>query len=151
MKAKAAADPSPRNAPLNALHWPYGTHGIHDEPNVTEILKEINGRDLTTGESARQLQKAQERWHDGFADAGSTAEFYPEEHVNKANQREPKDYLGHGWGFAWPNDVRILYNRCSARPDGKPWSERKKLIWWDEEKREWTGLDAPDFDEGETA
>ena len=28
LKAKAAADPSPRNAPLNALYWPYGTHGI---------------------------------------------------------------------------------------------------------------------------
>jgi formate dehydrogenase major subunit len=42
--------------------------------------------------------------------------------------------------------VRILYNRCSARPDGKPWSERKKLVWWDEEKQEWTGLDTPDFD-----
>ncbi|MBV9610651.1 MAG: formate dehydrogenase, partial [Acidobacteria bacterium] len=33
----------------------------------------------------------------------------------------------------------------SARPDGKPWSERKKLVWWDEEKKEWTGLDQPDF------
>jgi len=29
--------------------------------------------------------------------------------------------------------------------DGKPWSERKKLVWWDEEKKEWTGLDVPDF------
>ena len=58
--------------------------------------------------------------------------IYPQEHLNNANQREPEDYLGHGWGFSWPNDIRILYNRCSARPDGKPWSERKKLIWWDE-------------------
>ena len=39
---------------------------------------------------------------------------------------------GHGWGFAWPADRRILYNRASARPDGAPWSERKKLVWWDE-------------------
>ena len=59
--------------------------------------------------------------------------------------RKPKDYLGHGWGFAWPSDRRILYNRASARPDGKPWSERKKLVWWDESKREWTGHDVPDF------
>ena len=62
---------------------------------------------------------------------------------NKANQREPEDYLGHGWGFSWPNDVRILYNRCSARPDGKPWSERKKLVWWDEEKRSGPGSTCP--------
>ena len=49
------------------------------------------------------------------------------------------------WGFAWPADRRILYNRASARPDGKPWSERKKLVWWDEERREWTGDDVADF------
>src|SRR5207249_898200 len=36
-------------------------------------------------------------------------------------------------------------NRASARPDGKPWSERKKLIWWDEEKKQWTGFDNADF------
>ena len=144
LKARAAADPSPRNAPLNALHWPYGTHGIHDEPNVPEILKEINGRDLTTGKLLDSYKKLK---NDGTTASGCWiyCGIYPEEHLNKANQRAPKDYLGHGWGFAWPNDVRILYNRCSARPDGKPWSERKKLIWWDEEKREWTGLDTPDF------
>ena len=53
--------------------------------------------------------------------------------------------LGHGWGFAWPNDCRIIYNRASARPDGKPWSERKKLVWWDEEKKQWAGLDNADY------
>src|SRR5438552_10203731 len=54
--------------------------------------------------------------------------------VNKANSRKSRDYLGHGWGFAWPSDRRIIYNRASARPDGSPWSERKKLVWWDSEK-----------------
>src|SRR5207249_3244551 len=54
--------------------------------------------------------------------------------VNKANSRKPKGYLGHGWGFSWPSDRRIIYNRASARPDGSPWSERKKLVWWDSEK-----------------
>ncbi len=48
--------------------------------------------------------------------------------VNKANSRKSRDYLGHGWGFAWPSDRRIIYNRASARPDGRPWSERKKLV-----------------------
>jgi len=64
---------------------------------------------------------------------------------NKANKREPRGRYGHGWGFAWPLDRRILYNRCSAAPDGKPWSDRKKLVWWDDAKGEWTGDDVPDF------
>jgi len=65
--------------------------------------------------------------------------------VNKALRREPNDYLGHGWGFAWPSDRRILYNRASATPEGAPWSERKKLVWWDAEKGNWGGLDVADF------
>jgi formate dehydrogenase major subunit len=69
----------------------------------------------------------------------------PEPGKNKANGRESKDELGHGWGFAWPKDIRILYNRASAQPDGTPWSERKKLVWWDPEKKQWTGNDISDF------
>jgi formate dehydrogenase major subunit len=68
--------------------------------------------------------------------------------VNKANSRKSRDYLGHGWGFAWPSDRRIIYNRASARPDGHPWSERKKLVWWDSEK--WTGIDVAGFVQGKS-
>src|SRR3989449_557481 len=88
-------------------------------------------------------------------DEGSTAcgnwiytGIYPEEGKNLALRREkPKagDYLGHGWGFAWPANRRILYNRASADPSGKPWSEKKKLIWWDAEAKKWVGNDVPDF------
>jgi formate dehydrogenase major subunit len=37
----------------------------------------------------------------------------------------------------------LLYNRASADPSGKPWSERKKWVWWDGTR--WTGYDVPDF------
>jgi formate dehydrogenase major subunit len=40
----------------------------------------------------------------------------------------------------------VLYNRASADPEGRPWSERKKLIWWDPVQRQWVGLDRPDFE-----
>ena len=41
----------------------------------------------------------------------------------------------------------MTLSRCCTTkwPDGTPWSDRKKLVWWDEEQREWTGLDVPDF------
>jgi formate dehydrogenase major subunit len=92
----------------------------------------------------------------GFAELkadGSTASgawiysgVFGRDGVNKANSRKSRDYLGHGWGFSWPSDRRIIYNRASARPDGHPWSERKKLIWWDSEK--WTGIDVAGFVQG---
>jgi formate dehydrogenase major subunit len=49
------------------------------------------------------------------------------------------------WGWAWPSNRRILYNRASADPAGRPWSERKRYVWWDEEEGRWTGHDVPDF------
>ncbi len=70
---------------------------------------------------------------------------YGPDAVNRALRREPSGPYGHGWGYAWPSDRRILYNRASARPDGTPWSERKKLVWWDESEGKWTGDDVPDF------
>src|SRR3954466_14212004 len=40
----------------------------------------------------------------------------------------------------------MIYNRASADPDGKPWSERKKYVWWDSSEEKWTSLgDSPDF------
>jgi formate dehydrogenase major subunit len=65
--------------------------------------------------------------------------------VNQANSRQARNYLGHGWGFAWPGDRRIIYNRASAAPDGRAWSEGKKLVWWDAAERKWSGIDQPDF------
>jgi formate dehydrogenase major subunit len=144
LKAKAALIENARNAPLNALTWNYRTHGAHAEPEVEQVLREINGWKWGSGEL---LSSYQDLKKDGSTASGCWiyCGVFPDEHTNKANQREPKDYLGRGWGFAWPNDSRIIYNRASARPDGQPWSERKKLVWWDEEKKTWTGMDRPDF------
>jgi formate dehydrogenase major subunit len=68
--------------------------------------------------------------------------------VNHAARRKAwtdQNWLGPQWGWAWPADRRILYNRASADPDGNPWSERKALVWWDHESSQWTGHDVPDF------
>ncbi len=144
LKEKAKNDLRPRNAGLNALTWDYPVEGEHLEPRVEEVLKEING---WTVSDRKQLLNIQNLKNDGSTACGAWiyCGVYPEEGRNRANERASKDLLGHGWGFSWPNDCRIIYNRASARPDGTPWSERKKLVWWDKEKKEWTGLDNPDY------
>jgi formate dehydrogenase major subunit len=146
LKEKAAAERNEKNAGLNALTWNYPTHGETEDPSAEAVLKEINGYLTATGE---HISSYKDLKNDGSTACGCWiyTGIMPQPDLNRANQREPKDALGHGWGFAWPNDCRILYNRASARPDGKPWSERKALIWWDEEKHEWTGHDRPDIDQ----
>jgi formate dehydrogenase major subunit len=146
LKAKAALQRDSHNAALNALTWDYGTHGVHAEPKVEEIIGEINGyrvagRTLVSG--YKDLKS------DGSTACGCWiySGVMPAPDENKARQREPRGRYGHGWGYAWPSDRRILYNRASARPDGKPWSECKALVWWDAEKKKWTGHDNPDFTE----
>ena len=75
--------------------------------------------------------------------------------VNQAARRKPGDASRTGSApsgrWAWPANRRILYNRASADPDGKPWSERKALVWWDAEQGKWTGHDVPDFEADEAA
>ena len=144
LKAMAEADARPRNAGMRALTWRYTTRGAHDEPDMAEVLREINGRRVDDGS---QLPGFHALEADGTTACGCWiySGVFPSADRNRANERDPRGPYGHGWGFAWPADRRILYNRASARPDGRPWSERKKLVWWDEEHGEWTGLDTPDF------
>jgi len=144
LKEKAKQDSRPRNAGLSALTWDYSLGGTMQEPKVEEVLQEINGyavADHTLVSGFNELKA------DGSTACGCWiySGVFPRPGENRANQRNSRDLWGHGWGFAWPSDRRILYNRASARPDGRPWSERKKLVWWDEQNKEWTGLDVPDF------
>jgi formate dehydrogenase major subunit len=144
LKARAERDDRPMNAGLRALAWDYPTRGAHREPDTEAVLREINGTRVNDGEHLRGFSE--------LAADGSTAcgcwiysGVYPGPGDNRARDRAATGPYGQGWGFAWPADRRVLYNRASARPDGRPWSDRKKLVWWDERALEWTGLDTPDF------
>jgi formate dehydrogenase major subunit len=137
LKTRAAGDTHARNDGLRALTWEYPATGPYDEPNTEAVLQEINGKDVA---SFTELAA------DGSTACGCWiySGVMPERGVNRARDRTPRGPYGHGWGYAWPADRRVLYNRASAAPDGRPWSERKKLVWWDEKSDEWTGLDTPD-------
>ena len=108
------------------------------------VLKEINGYTMADRVPVKTFTDLKD---DGSTAAGAWiyTGVYPEEGVNKAAARVSDDYTSLGWGFAWPANRRILYNRASADPSGKPWSERKKYVWWDPAQRQWTGYDVPDF------
>src|SRR4029078_4555421 len=70
-----------------------------------------------------------------------------ENRAARRKSRGEQSYTALEWAWAWLANRRLLYNRASADPEGKPWSERKKLVWWDAEQQKWTGTDTPDFDE----
>jgi len=135
MKARATA--LPRDAGLRALTWDYG-----DDDNDA-VLREIHGWS-TSG----PIKNFSELKNDGSTASGCWIYSGVYDGENKALKRDPHGRYGHGWGYAWPLDRRILYNRASAAPDGTPWSERKKLVWWDEAKGEWGGDDVADFTKG---
>ena len=149
VKAHYARSEEERDWAIRHLAWDYPEHGELAEPDVDSVLKEINGFDVASGAPVR-----------GFDDLradGSTAcgcWIYSgifRDGVNQARRRDPGDIEAEGgwvspeWGWSWPANRRILYNRASADPEGRPWSERKRYIWWDEAQQRWTGYDVPDF------
>ena len=144
LKQLYAGSTNPNDAPFLALTWDFEEEGPHREPVPQSVLKEING--YTTAD------RVPVKSFGDLKDDGSTASgawiytgIYPEEGLNKAAARVSDDYVSLGWAFAWPANRRMLYNRASADPSGKPWSERTKYMWWDEKQRQWTGYDVPDF------
>jgi formate dehydrogenase major subunit len=134
----------PRDAAIQALTWDYPTRGVRAEPEAEAILVEINGYTVADGHLVPGYAALQ--------DDGSTAcgcwiysGIMPAPDRNRARDRDPSGPNALGWGYSWPNNVRVLYNRASADPDGQPWSERKRYVWWDADAERWTGLDTPDF------
>jgi formate dehydrogenase major subunit len=144
MKERADAT-SRRDAGLRALTWDYPTDGPLQEPDADIVLREIHGWTVADQKLVKHFGELK---NDGSTACGCWIYSGVYDGENKANKRNPHGPYGHGWGFAWPLDRRIMYNRASARPDGQPWSERKKLVWWDAEQHEWVGNDVADFTHG---
>ncbi len=148
LRKRLAASPLERDAPLRCLTWDYPLlEG--GEPDAEAVLQEINGRHLSGEKQGRMLSTFVDMKADGSTDGGCwiyTGVYA--DGVNQAARRKPgseQSWVAPEWGWAWPMNRRILYNRASADPDGKPWSERKAYVWWDESAGKWTGHDVPDF------
>ena len=147
IRAKLADSTDERDRPLLDLTWDYGGDG--EEPDPQAVLAEINGRQLIGPQAGEHLASYTQMRADGSTEGGCW--IYTGVYaggINHAADRQPDAGAGQPpaeWGWAWPANRRILYNRASADPEGKPWSERKRYIWWDAEQNRWTGRDVPDF------
>jgi len=148
LKERLKDSTDPRDKPLQAMTWDYPVDE-HGEPSAEAVLKEINGYYTTGPNAGKPVDNFNQYKTDGSTAGGCWiyAGVYAGG-INHAANRVPgreQDEMAHQWAWAWPANRRILYNRASADLDGNPWSERKKLVWWDEEQEVWTGRDVPDF------
>ena len=142
--------------PITRLTWGYARPGF---PSADEVLQEINGKALADvldpKDPTKVIVPAGQRLP-GFgalrAD-GSTAcgnwiysGVYPQA-GNFAKRTDGADPSGMGntlgWGFAWPANRRVLYNRANLDPaTGKPWDPRRPLVSWN--GKAWVGNDVVD-------
>jgi formate dehydrogenase major subunit len=145
IREKLGGSTAEMDRPVLDLTWDYPARGRIAEPDAEAVLAEINGCDA----DGKPLSSYQQLKDDGSTACGCWiyCGVYADG-VNQAARRKPggqQDWVAAEWGWAWPANRRILYNRASAGPDGRPWSERKALVWWDAGKQRWTGHDVPDF------
>src|SRR5439155_1637562 len=145
IRERLATSTDPRDRPLLDLTWDYPVEGEHDEPRADAVLREVNGR----GPDRHELSAFTELRADGSTACGCwiyCGAFA--DGVNQTARRKPgreQSWVAPEWGWAWPANRRLLYNRASADPEGRPWSTRKRYVWWDAAAGEWTGADVPDF------
>lgn len=164
LKAFYKESAAPKDRPIQELAWDYG-----DPPEAARVAREINGFALAdVKDAAGKVLVEKGKTLPGFGIIAAAANpeviacgnwlysgyFHPIDDgtgvfMPAAERRGLKDPGDLGvypyWGWAWPANRRILYNRASARPDGRPWSEETKLIWWDAGQKKWAGYDVPDF------
>src|SRR6266545_1700390 len=143
LRALYAKDGGTFADPIVKLAWNYTRP---HNPDPAEVLKEINGyaiEDLPDpADPSKILLRAGQLLPtfgmmraDGKTSGGCWiyTGVYTEA-GNMSMRRDAADPTGLGiypnWGFSWPANRRVLYNRASADPNGKPWSERKKYVWW---------------------
>jgi formate dehydrogenase major subunit len=162
-------------APILNLTWNYGekdAQGKIHEVNVHNIAKEINGYYLEDvydktvtppmllGKKGELCASFVHLQADGTTSSGCWiySQSYTQKEgkiINMMARRGKDDPTGlglySGWAWAWPVNRRIIYNRASVDPNGKPWDPKRAVIKWDPVKENpatkkpgtWVG-DVPD-------
>jgi len=142
--------------PILNLRWPYTRP---TNPSLSEVAREINGQaisDVTDPATGQVIKAGQQLPAFAFLrDDGSTLcgnWIYCGSWTEAGNQmarRGTDDPSGLGiyqnWAWSWPANRRVLYNRASCDPSGKPWDPSRRQVWWNEGAGRWLGNDVPDF------
>jgi len=139
------------------LSWPYT---VPNNPSLTEVAKELNGKALADIKDEKQTPSEWKAGQQlpGFAwlrDDGTTScanwlycGSWPDSGSN-SQRRGTDDPSGLGiypnWGWSWPANRRVMYNRASCDLNGKPWDASRRQVWWNEATGKWAGNDVPDF------
>jgi formate dehydrogenase major subunit len=142
--------------PIVNLAWDYK---LPFQPSPEELAKEFNGKALADvpdpkdptkflAKEGEQLATFAHLQADGTTACGNwlfCGSWTPAGNMMARRDASDPSGLGAtpGWGFSWPANRRILYNRASADPAGKPWDPKRKYVWWNGTK--WVGNDVPDF------
>jgi formate dehydrogenase major subunit len=142
--------------PIVNVTWNYT---IPTSPSLAEVAKEINGKavtDISDEKTNLSLKGGQQL--PGFAvlrDDGSTSSgnwLYCGSWTEAGammQRRGTDDPSGLGiypnWGWSWPANRRVLYNRASCDLTGKPYDPSRRQVWWSAATDKWVGNDVPDF------
>jgi formate dehydrogenase major subunit len=142
---KDSADP--KDEIIKKASWTYTT--------AEDVLREINGRVLGDSSDSRLrtgdlVTKVADLQADGSTASG--AWIYAGVFANGVNLSKRRDSrtdpgslgLYPNFGWTWPNNMRILYNRASCDRHGKPYPGSEPIVWWDEKAKRWAGYDIPD-------
>jgi formate dehydrogenase major subunit len=157
LKAMYAKDGGAFPDPIVNMTWAYRNPKA---PAPDEIARESNGSalvdlpDPTDPTKTKTLAKAGEQLS-GFGllkDDGSTAcgiWIFSGSWTQAGNQMARRDNSDAGlgntpnWAWAWPANRRVIYNRASADPSGKPWDAKRAIIKWTGDK--YVSNDVPDY------
>ncbi len=154
-------------APILNTTWNYGS-----EVDIHKVAKEINGYYLEDvydkkatppkllGKKGELCATFVHLQADGTTSCGNWlfSQSYTQKEgkvINMMARRGKDDPTGlglyPGWAWCWPVNRKIIYNRASVDPNGRPWDPKRAILKWDPNKEDpatkkpgvWVG-DVPD-------
>ncbi len=142
--------------PVRDLAWKYANPEL---PTPEELAMEYNGKALADvydpKDPTKLVRKAGEQLaaFGELRDDGSTAcgcwiyvgAWGPTGNMMARRDNSDPSGIGNtiGWAWAWPANRRVMYNRASCDPAGKPFNPKRTLIAWN--GKSWSGVDVPDY------